>query len=204
MTPEIMSQAETLALPSEALPILTNGESTQTNIPNGLKNSITTKNPSQLNIKDTPVENFRRMRVVVIGAGFSGIYLGVRIPQRLRNVELAIYEKNDDVGGTWGPEIHQYLKGVVKRYSVDRFVKLSHQVLDVEWHEDVSKWSITIQNRVTGETFVDKADVVISARGTLNDISWPDIPGLKDMKIPVMHSAAWDDKYEIFYSSVSS
>jgi hypothetical protein len=101
MTPEIMSQAETLALPSEALPILTNGESTQTNIPNGLKNSITTKNTSQLNIKDTPVENFRRMRVVVIGAGFSGIYLGVRIPQRLRNVELAIYEKNDDVGGTW-------------------------------------------------------------------------------------------------------
>lgn len=53
---------------------------------------------------------------------------------------------------------------------------------------------ITIQNQVTGEQFVDKADVVISARGTLNDISWPDIPGLKDMEIPVMHSAAWDDK----------
>lgn len=101
MTTEIMSQAETMALPSEALPILTNGESTQTNIPNGLANNITTKKPSQINIKDTPVENFREMRVVVIGAGFSGIYLGVRIPQRLRNVELAIYEKNDDVGGTW-------------------------------------------------------------------------------------------------------
>lgn len=41
-----------------------------------------------------------------------------------------------------GPEIHQYLKSVVKRYSVDRFVKLSHQVLDVEWHEDVSKWYV--------------------------------------------------------------
>lgn len=41
-----------------------------------------------------------------------------------------------------GPEIHQYLKSVVKRYSVDRFVKLSHQVLDVEWHEEVSKWYV--------------------------------------------------------------
>lgn len=41
------------------------------------------------------------MRVVVIGAGFSGIYCGVRIPQRLRNVELCIYEKNADVGGAW-------------------------------------------------------------------------------------------------------
>lgn len=100
MTPEIMSQAETMALPSETLPVLTNGESTHTIIPNGLANSIATET-SQLNIKDTPVENFRKMRVVVIGAGFSGIYLGVRIPQRLRNVELAIYEKNNDVGGTW-------------------------------------------------------------------------------------------------------
>jgi cation diffusion facilitator CzcD-associated flavoprotein CzcO len=140
------------------------------------------------------------MRVVVIGAGFSGIYLGVRIPQRLRNIDLVIYEKNDDVGGTWyenrypgcacdvsckfalpsgyrilkgegggvahsdyiahsyqytfapnpawrrvyarGPEIRHCLKSVVKRNSVDRFMKLSHQVLDVEWHEDVSKWYV--------------------------------------------------------------
>lgn len=81
-------------------PILTNGESMQTNIPYGIPDGDTTETPS-LSIKDTPVENFRKMRVVVIGAGFSGIYLGVRIPQRLRNVELAIYEKNDDVGGTW-------------------------------------------------------------------------------------------------------
>ena len=51
--------------------------------------------------KDAPVENLRKMRVVVIGAGFSGIYCGVRIPQRLRNVELCIYEKNPDIGGTW-------------------------------------------------------------------------------------------------------
>lgn len=43
-----------------------------------------------------------------------------------------------------GQEIHQYLKSVVKRYSVDRFVKLSRQVLDVEWHEDVSKWYATL------------------------------------------------------------
>lgn len=29
-------------------------------------------------IKDEPVENQRRMRVVIIGAGFSGIYTTVR------------------------------------------------------------------------------------------------------------------------------
>lgn len=94
-----MTLVETDASPS-VFPILTNGESTHTNLPNGLGDKIVAENP-RLNIKDTPVENFRKMRVVVIGAGFSGIYLGVRIPQRLRNVELAIYEKNEDVGGTW-------------------------------------------------------------------------------------------------------
>ncbi|KAJ5994677.1 monooxygenase [Penicillium waksmanii] len=178
-------------------------------------------------VKDDPVENFRRMRVVVIGAGFSGIYCGIRIPQRLRNVELCIYEKNADVGGAWyenrypgcacdipshsyqytfepnpswsrvyatAREIHKYLKDVATKYSASRFIRLSHQVVDVEWHQDVSKWFITVRNNVTGETFLDKANVVISARGMLNDISWPDIPGLQEMKIPVMHSAAWDEK----------
>jgi NAD(P)-binding Rossmann-like domain len=56
---------------------------------------------SGLNTKDRVIENFRPMSVVIIGAGFSGIYLGVRIPERLRNVKLTIYEKNAGVGGTW-------------------------------------------------------------------------------------------------------
>lgn len=48
-----------------------------------------------------PVDFARPLRVIVIGAGFSGIYLGIRIPQRLRNIELVIYDKNPEVGGTW-------------------------------------------------------------------------------------------------------
>jgi cation diffusion facilitator CzcD-associated flavoprotein CzcO len=55
----------------------------------------------QLNLKDEPIENQRRLKVRVIGAGYSGIYLGIRIPQRLRNIDLQIYEKNEGVGGTW-------------------------------------------------------------------------------------------------------
>lgn len=36
-----------------------------------------------------------------VGAGFSGIIAGVRIPQRLKNIDFSIYEKNHTVGGTW-------------------------------------------------------------------------------------------------------
>lgn len=52
-------------------------------------------------LRDEPVENFRPMRVIVIGAGFSGIYMGIRIPEWLRNIDLVIYEKNSGIGGTW-------------------------------------------------------------------------------------------------------
>lgn len=59
----------------------------------------------------------------------------------------------------------------------------------------ISNRQVTIENLETGEIFTDEADVVISARGTLNDMSWPQVPGLSSMKIPVMHSAGWDQKY---------
>lgn len=51
--------------------------------------------------KEACVDNHRRMRVIVIGAGFSGIYMSIRIPEWLRNVDLVTYEQNEGVGGTW-------------------------------------------------------------------------------------------------------
>ena len=53
---------------------------------------------------------------------------------------------------------------------------------------------VTVKSLKTGETVDEEADVVVSARGTLNDISWPKIEGFSDVKIPVMHSAIWDDR----------
>ncbi|KAI5865404.1 flavin-binding monooxygenase [Durotheca rogersii] len=61
--------------------------------------SIQSSTPFQ--IKEAPIDGHRPMKVRVIGAGYSGIYLGIRIPERLRNIDLQIYEKSDAVGGTW-------------------------------------------------------------------------------------------------------
>jgi cation diffusion facilitator CzcD-associated flavoprotein CzcO len=58
-------------------------------------------NSQPFQLKDEPIENQRPLKVRVIGAGYSGIYLGIRIPQRLRNIDLQIYEKNEGVGGAW-------------------------------------------------------------------------------------------------------
>ena len=66
----------------------------------GNTDGVAAKNLSH-KLNDAPVENLRRLKVIVIGAGYSGIYHGIRIPERLRNVDLVIYEKNAGVGGTW-------------------------------------------------------------------------------------------------------
>ncbi|KAI0704079.1 FAD/NAD-P-binding domain-containing protein [Earliella scabrosa] len=50
---------------------------------------------------DFAMDEYRPIRVAVIGAGISGIVAGVRFPQKVPNVELAIYEKDTGVGGTW-------------------------------------------------------------------------------------------------------
>lgn len=56
---------------------------------------------SEFTLHDHPVENFRPLRIIVVGAGYSGVYCGIRIPERIKNCDLVIYEKNAGIGGTW-------------------------------------------------------------------------------------------------------
>ncbi|KAI0741361.1 FAD/NAD-P-binding domain-containing protein [Daedaleopsis nitida] len=50
---------------------------------------------------DFCIDEYRPIRVAVIGAGISGIVAGVRFPEKIPNVQLVIYEKDSGVGGTW-------------------------------------------------------------------------------------------------------
>lgn len=43
----------------------------------------------------------RPLRIITIGAGASGLNLARHIELHMDNVEHVIYEKNEDVGGTW-------------------------------------------------------------------------------------------------------
>lgn len=51
-----------------------------------------------------------------------------------------------------------------------------------------------MENTKTGEIFQDDADVLLSARGNLNDYKWPDIPGFDTFGGEVTHSASWNQK----------
>ncbi|KAF1345486.1 hypothetical protein BDV97DRAFT_302849 [Delphinella strobiligena] len=201
-----------------------------------LKNGVENENSvnsvhgdtSNFSIHDTVVENFRPVKVIVIGAGYSGIYHGIRIPERIKNCELVIYEKNAGVGGTWyenrypgcacdipshsyqfsfnpnpnwsalyapAREIQAYLEDTAKKYSVDRFVKLQHEVHSCRYDETKGKWHVKVQ-QPDGQVIEDTSDILISARGGLNHIAWPEIEGLRSFKGEIMHSAAWQDGYD--------
>lgn len=62
-------------------------------------------NGSQLNddfkLGTFSIDEYRPIKVVVIGAGFSGIIAGIRFPQRVPNLDLTIYDQNAGIGGTW-------------------------------------------------------------------------------------------------------
>ncbi|EIW55631.1 FAD/NAD-P-binding domain-containing protein [Trametes versicolor FP-101664 SS1] len=63
------------------------------------KNSASSPPPYVLG--DFCIDEYRPVKVIVIGAGFSGITAGIRFPQKVPNVELVIYEKGARIGGTW-------------------------------------------------------------------------------------------------------
>lgn len=66
---------------------------------NGLANGHSSS--SDYKLGDFAIDEDRRLRVVVVGCGFSGICAGIRFPQRMKNVDLTIYEKHPNVGGAW-------------------------------------------------------------------------------------------------------
>jgi len=43
----------------------------------------------------------RKLKILTIGAGLSGIQMAYQIQKNTQNVEHVIYEKNANLGGTW-------------------------------------------------------------------------------------------------------
>lgn len=52
-------------------------------------------------ISPRSIDELRPLKVIVVGAGISGILAGIRFPQYVKDLDLVIYEKNEEIGGTW-------------------------------------------------------------------------------------------------------
>lgn len=179
-------------------------------------------------ISEEPLFKKRQLRIICVGAGATGLQLAYKAERLLENIDLQIYEKNADVGGTWlenrypgctcdipshsyqfrwarkenwssyyspSQEIWQYFKDISDRFSLDRFIQFKSAVQSAKWTEEQGKWHLLIEG--PDGVFSDSCDILISASGVLNSWKYPKIPGLENFKGNLMHSATWDDSYDL-------
>ncbi|EAT77846.1 hypothetical protein SNOG_14654 [Parastagonospora nodorum SN15] len=137
-------------------------------------------------LRQDPIHANRHMRVICAGAGASGIYLAYKLKHYFTDFSLNIYEKNEDIGGTW----------YENRYPGCACDVPARKVVGATWNEDAKEWSVKIC-KADGTTFEQGCDFFINGSGILNNWRWPAIPGLKTFKGPLLHSAAWDDKVDL-------
>src|SRR5438034_5111338 len=69
--------------------------------PNGESSEANGAGPYEVDKKAIIGSEQRKIKVLTIGAGVSGILAAYAIQKNCKNVEYVIYEKNDDLGGTW-------------------------------------------------------------------------------------------------------
>jgi cation diffusion facilitator CzcD-associated flavoprotein CzcO len=162
-------------------------------------------------------EGPRSLRVVVIGAGLSGILAAIRLREQGYH-DVTLYEKAARLGGTWrdnaypgvacdipshfysysfapNPEwTRQYSPGgEILRYLEDVARRYEVDAL-IRFSEEVTeakyesgRWQLT-----TSRDRHDVADVVIAATGVTHHPSIPELPGLATFAGAAFHSARWD------------
>ncbi|MBW0092458.1 NAD(P)/FAD-dependent oxidoreductase [Pseudonocardia sp. KRD-184] len=160
------------------------------------------------------------LRVVVIGAGVSGMLAAIKL--REAGIEPVVLEKNLDVGGTWlentypgagvdtpshlysysfaprqwsthfgkRDEVLGYLRSVADAHGLRRTVRFGVEVASAHQHDQ--GWTVTT---TAGEVL--EADVVITAVGQLNRPKVPDLPGLAEFRGPLFHSARWPEDLDV-------
>ncbi|MGH3519892.1 MAG: flavin-containing monooxygenase [Haloechinothrix sp.] len=168
------------------------------------------------------MDGHRQPTVVIVGAGMSGICMGIKLKQA--GIEsFTIYEKGSSVGGTWRDNTYPGLSCDVP----SRFYQYSFRS-NPDWTHLFSPgreiWEyfdraadeydlgphITFNTEVLGADFANGrwrirtsdgketvADFLISATGVLHHPRYPDIEGLDTFAGAAFHSARWDHDAEL-------
>lgn len=158
----------------------------------------------------------RDVRIGIVGAGMSGLCMAAKL--RRAGVEnFRVFEKADEVGGTWRENTYPGLScdvparfysysfapnpGWSSRFApgseIQRYFVRTADNLGLRRH--ISFGDEVLSATWTGERWRlrtrrgdDTVDVLISATGVLHRPRLPDIPGLDSFGGPAFHSARWD------------
>lgn len=169
----------------------------------------------------TEMPMWKEARVVVIGAGISGILAGLQAKER--GCHVRILEKGGDLGGVWhhnrypgvacdttahtyvysfAPEA-EFTRRVAPGADVKKYYKSVAKRFDLErlvsYNKEVVScvWDGAAWNLKTadGESLV--AEIVIAATGRLHHPVFPDIPGLSNFQGNCVHTSQWDETLDL-------
>ncbi|KAK5124053.1 hypothetical protein LTR85_002250 [Meristemomyces frigidus] len=153
----------------------------------------------------------RKLRVLTIGAGVTGILMAYRIQKDCGNVEHVVYEKNEDIGGTWlenrypGAACDIPSHAYTYQFALNpdwprKYMTFSTEVVGCYWNDEQGEWMVKLRENRPGQEpreFEDHCHLLLHGTGILNNFKWPDIPGLKDkFKGRVVHTARWPMDYQ--------
>lgn len=168
-----------------------------------------------------------RMKVVVVGAGMSGILTGIRLKQA--GIDFTIIEKNADVGGTWLENVypgcrvdnpnHMYSYSFEPSHDFPQFYSTQPVLLDyfrrvadkyelrrhIRFETEV-KEALFDEERALWRVIVEpkggkretlEANALVTAVGQLNRPRLPDIAGADSFAGPSFHSARWRSDIDV-------
>ena len=177
-------------------------------------------------IFETTTEARADFKVLIIGAGMSGLLAGVRLKEA--GIPFVIVEKNDDVGGTWyenrypgcrvdspnhvysysfrpqdWPQhfsnrdaLYGYFASTADEYGLRPHIRFETEVQAARFDEQNGRWRVEVA-LPSGGTDVIEANAIISAVGQLNRPKLPDLPGRETFEGPAFHSAEWEDEHDL-------
>jgi cation diffusion facilitator CzcD-associated flavoprotein CzcO len=163
------------------------------------------------------------VRVAVIGAGFGGLGMAIRLRQE-GITDFVVLERAGDVGGTWRDNTypgcqcdipsHLYSFSFAPNPDWTRFFPLQEEIWDylrrcareygiephlhLETELDDAGWDDETARwtlRTSRGTLT--AGVVVAAVGALSEPAVPPLEGLQDFAGTVFHSATWDHDHDL-------
>lgn len=178
-----------------------------------------------MNVQNT--QSFRvkpDVTVAIIGAGFSGLGMAIKLRQAGMN-DFVILEKADDVGGTWRENqypgcacdvpSHLYSFSFEPKADWTRAFSPQGEIWEylrhcaekyglgafIKYGREVTHAQFDEATSLWRITTADgqslTAQHIVAGTGGLHIPSYPDIPGLDDFAGPVLHSAEWDHEVDL-------